>query len=90
MGWLGGGMHNGTDLRAETFKQGLNFRGIADIQIMMLITGNVIFQAVPHPAGRGFLPKKLLAHIVIDADDLQSLFPPAIDKWPHRQDRRIR
>jgi PAS domain S-box-containing protein len=65
-------MNHQRDVRTVTAEHAINFVGIADIDVQMPIAPpEFLFQLVALPVRRSLCAEELLAHIVVDADDIE-------------------
>ena len=67
--WLRGGVHNRPQATPVRFENFIHRRGIADVDLVMLICGHTRQQLIARfPSGR-FLAEKSFPHVVVDPHD---------------------
>ena len=78
---LRSGVHNRVDLPAVLFEQLIDRNDIADVDVVVLVTANVLDQLITNFPGRGFRSEKLRAHVVVDPDDVRTVLGKMFDRF---------
>ena len=77
---LGGGVDDQLDVGAVLGKQGLDPLAIPDVDLAMRVVRDLRFQVAAAPLRRRVVAEELLPHVVVDADDLETLRTEEADR----------
>ena len=85
---LGGGVDDQIDICAVFLEQAVDPLCAADVDIAVAVVLERRFELFPVPPGRPVLAEEILPHIVIDADDIESLCVKVFDRFAADQTGR--